>query len=247
MGLSIKNWNRFQHFKDRRPPWIKLYRDLLDDMEWHELDPKASKMLVMLWLIASEHSDGELPDIKTIAFRLRISIAECKLLISKLSHWVKTDDINEISDRYQSVRPERETETESETESETDIRTQNNFDEVKEAYPKRGGGQRWQDAERFYNTRIQEGVTHQEILAGVLRYRDYCNQTGKTGTEYVQQAATFFGRNQGYKEPWTMPSIVQDIRQLSAPERVRMAMNKKDERIIDVQQVDVFDLTKLVR
>jgi hypothetical protein len=49
---------------------VKLYRDLLDDMEWHQLEPRAAKALVMLWLIASEN-DGQLPEAKTLAFRLR--------------------------------------------------------------------------------------------------------------------------------------------------------------------------------
>ncbi len=113
MKISIKGWSHFQHFKDRRPPWIKLYRDLLDDIEWHELDPKAAKMLVMLWLIASEN-DGQLPDYKTLSFRLRISVADVKSLISKLSHWLIQDDINVISQRYQSDSTETETETETE-------------------------------------------------------------------------------------------------------------------------------------
>ena len=69
---KIKNWHKFQHFKDRKPPWVKLYRDLLDDIDWHELDSKAAKVLVMLWLIASEE-DGQIPEIKRLAFRLRIS------------------------------------------------------------------------------------------------------------------------------------------------------------------------------
>ena len=68
---SVKGWARFQHFKDRRPPWIKLYRDILDDVEWHELDPASAKALVMLWLIASEN-EGNLPSIKVLAFRSRL-------------------------------------------------------------------------------------------------------------------------------------------------------------------------------
>ena len=51
--MRIKNWERFQHFKDRRPPWIKLYRELLDDPDWHDLAGDDAKFLVMLWLIAS--------------------------------------------------------------------------------------------------------------------------------------------------------------------------------------------------
>jgi hypothetical protein len=120
--MKIKNWTKFQHFKDRRPPWVKLYRDILDDLEWHELDPLAAKVLVMLWLIASEN-DGCIPDNKTLAFRLRLTEVKTKEIIIKLSHWLEQDDINAISDRYQSDRPERETETETKKETKREIAT----------------------------------------------------------------------------------------------------------------------------
>jgi len=118
--MKIKNWSKFQHFKDRKPPWVKLYRDLLDDIEWHELDPKAAKVLVMLWLIASE-DEGSIPPNKQLAFRLRMSEKETEVCISKLSHWLEQDDDNVISTRYQDDAPETETETETEKKTETDI------------------------------------------------------------------------------------------------------------------------------
>jgi len=117
--MKIKNWSQFQHFKDRKPPWVKLYRDLLDDMDWHQLDPKAAKMLVMLWLIASEFN-GELPPIKKLAFRLRISEKDTEDVISKLSHWLEQDDISAISERNHSVTPETEGETETKREEKRD-------------------------------------------------------------------------------------------------------------------------------
>jgi hypothetical protein len=115
--MKIKNWSKFQHFKDRKPPWVKLYRDLLDDIEWHELDSKAAKVLVMLWLIASE-DEGSIPPNKQLAFRLRMSENETEVCISKLSHWLEQDDNNVISTRYQDDAPETETETEKKTETE---------------------------------------------------------------------------------------------------------------------------------
>jgi len=118
--MQIKNWKKFQHFKDRKPPWVKLYRDVLDDLEWYELDPLASKVLVMCWLIASE-DDGKLPPAKTLAFRLRMSEKQTNDCLNKLSHWLEQDDISVISDRYQS--DSLETETETETEVETKQRT----------------------------------------------------------------------------------------------------------------------------
>lgn len=100
MTIRVKNWGKFQHFKDRSPPWIKLYRDLLDDMEWHELDAEAAKALVSIWLIASE-KEGELPDIKKLAFRMRMHVSTLESIIFQLSHWLERDDINVISERYQ--------------------------------------------------------------------------------------------------------------------------------------------------
>jgi len=115
--MQIKNWKKFQHFKDRKPPWVKLYRDVLDDLEWYELDPLASKVLVMCWLIASE-DDGKLPPAKTLAFRLRMTEKQTIDCLNKLSHWLEQDDISLISERYQSDSLETETETETETEKE---------------------------------------------------------------------------------------------------------------------------------
>lgn len=100
MSIRVKNWAQFQHFKDRKPIWIKLYRELLDDIQWHELDAKSSKVLVMLWLLASEN-DGNLPDIKTISFRLRMQESDVNTCISKLSHYLEHDDISAISTEYQ--------------------------------------------------------------------------------------------------------------------------------------------------
>ena len=114
--MKIKNWNKFQHFKDRKPPWVKLYRDLLDDIDWHELDAQASKVLVMLWLIASEE-DGNIPATKTLAFRLRMTEKQTIDCLNKLSHWLEQDDISSISERYQNDSLETETYKEKEKET----------------------------------------------------------------------------------------------------------------------------------
>lgn len=108
--LRIRNWAKFQHFKDRKPPWVKLYRDILDDLEWHELEPQAAKILVMLWLIASE-DEGRLPNNTKLAFRLRISEKSLETIVSKLLHWLEHDDISAISQQHQDDTLETEGET----------------------------------------------------------------------------------------------------------------------------------------
>lgn len=124
--MRVKGWAKFQHFKDRKPPWIKLYRDLLDDLEWFQLPPESAKLLINLWLIASENN-GNLPDIKVISFRCHTDIKVISKILPTLSHWLEEseanssmyqDDITVISDRYQDDTLERETEREKETETE---------------------------------------------------------------------------------------------------------------------------------
>jgi len=101
MSVRIRNWNKFQHFNDkRRTIWIKLYIDLLNNFEWHELDPKLSKFLINLWLLAGE-KHGELPSVQAIAFRLRMQEKDVNSMIYQLSSWLEQDDIPLISEEYQ--------------------------------------------------------------------------------------------------------------------------------------------------
>jgi len=128
--IKIRNWDEFQHFKDRTPPWIKLYRYLLDDPEWHELSGDDSKVLVMLWLIASEDKamEGNLPNNKTLSFRLRINESKLNQSLTKLSHWLIIDDIAVISEcNHDDAPEERQSRDKGETE----------FDIFYKAYPKK--------------------------------------------------------------------------------------------------------------
>jgi hypothetical protein len=58
--FSVKNFERFQHYKDRSPPWIKLYNELLDDYEFACLQDASKMHLIAIWLLASR-SDNKLP------------------------------------------------------------------------------------------------------------------------------------------------------------------------------------------
>ena len=109
--IRIKNWHRFQHFKDRRPLWIKLYIDLLDDPEYHKLDPLAAKYLPLIWLVGSLNQ-GTLPETEKLSFRLRITEKQAESVLSKLGHWLEQDDINSISYGYQDDALEKRREEE---------------------------------------------------------------------------------------------------------------------------------------
>jgi hypothetical protein len=59
--LSIKNFRTFQHYKDRNPPWIKLYTALLEDYDFLALSDAARSQLMLIWLVAARMG-GSVPD-----------------------------------------------------------------------------------------------------------------------------------------------------------------------------------------
>lgn len=56
----MKNWEQFQHYKKRNPPWIKLYTHLLDDYEYGALSD-ASKLLALSILMLAAKTGNKLP------------------------------------------------------------------------------------------------------------------------------------------------------------------------------------------
>jgi len=51
--FSVRNWDAFQHYKDRNPPWIKLHNHLLDDYEFESLPDNTKCHLLCIWMLAS--------------------------------------------------------------------------------------------------------------------------------------------------------------------------------------------------
>jgi len=50
MWVVVPNWDRFQHYKDRVPTWIKVYTELAYSAQWRELPLQQRGLLVTLWL-----------------------------------------------------------------------------------------------------------------------------------------------------------------------------------------------------
>lgn len=82
----------------------------------------------------------------------------------------------------------------------------NEFEQAWQAYPKRAGGNSKAAAWKAWKARIKDGVTTEAMLAGVNRYAGYVRATGSVGTQYVKQAATFFGPDRHFEEAWQAPS-----------------------------------------
>jgi len=177
MIVTIKNWARFQHYKARRPPWVRLHRSLLDDRAFAELSDFSSRLLVLLWLIASESTsdDGTITgDIEDIAFRVHRDVDEVLPALQELALrgfvQMGTDDASTVlADRLQ-VAPESCSETETETEKKQTRRKRqvypSEFEVVWNLHrrgPKAKAFEEWRQA-------VPDAITQEELVRALRGY-----------------------------------------------------------------------------
>jgi len=173
--VTIKNWTRFQHYKARRPPWIKLHRSLLDDRAFAELSDYASKLLIQLWLIGSESNDGTIKgDIEDIAFRVHRDSTDVLPALQELALrgfiQMGTDDASNVLAECLQVAPESAPEGEGETEKKQTRRKRrvypSEFEVVWNLHrrgPKAKAHEEWRRA-------VGEVITQEELVKALRGY-----------------------------------------------------------------------------
>ena len=56
--FSIRNWEKFQHYTHRNPPWIRLYRNILHQREYQKLSDTERSHLTGLFILAAEYENN---------------------------------------------------------------------------------------------------------------------------------------------------------------------------------------------
>jgi len=109
--IEIAEWEKFQHYKYRNPPWVKLYSWFLDDDDF-ECMPDASKLLFFCLLsFASRRKNKIRHNFKWLQKKLPI---ESEITSSMLQPLIDAGFINAyqdastpLADRKQSAIPEK--------------------------------------------------------------------------------------------------------------------------------------------
>ncbi len=78
------------------------------------------------------------------------------------------------------------------------------FDDIWPYYPKRSGNNPKPKALKAYEKR-RKSFSFEVIQHGVMRYQAFCEATGKLNTEFVMQAARFFGPDECFTQAWDIP------------------------------------------
>lgn len=213
MRLIPKKWEEFQHYKDRAPAWIKLHRALLDDFAFSCL-PVASRALApMLWLLASEYSDGEISATwEELAFRLRMSVSELEKTVKPLIDAKFFTLEQDASTTLAPCLPREEIEKSKRREDTVDL----DFENFKKEYPKRNGSNPWKPAHDLFRQAVKSGHDLKTIISAARTYRHECERNGIVNTDKVAQAQTWLRQSRfldylGYVEPAAGPAIPDEM------------------------------------
>ena len=78
--IQICGWEKHQHYKNNKPAWIKVYRDVLGNYEiMFQLKPEERWIVIGLWLLAAETNNKINDDLAYLKERLR-----CKVTMEQL-------------------------------------------------------------------------------------------------------------------------------------------------------------------
>jgi hypothetical protein len=110
--IVIPNWEKFQHYRDRDPRWIKNHRSLLTSEEYLDLSPGCRSILHGLWLVYAS-SDGQLRlDTRSISSHLRMRVTMQQLKRLNDAGFIQVSASKPLALRYQLAMPEKEKEKE---------------------------------------------------------------------------------------------------------------------------------------
>lgn len=202
--FRVKNFEKFQHYKDRAPPWIKLYNGLLEDYEFGGL-PDASKMhLIAIWLLASRTGNKMPYDPKWVSGRINATEpVDLELLVSR--GFIVLDQEVQKAERVASKPPaERLTREEGQTqdigkrkeESPTPSAPSSSdaFKRFKAAFPRRDGANPWLPAEKKFNALVKTGVDPEAMIRAATELAREEGARGNIGTKFIPQAITWLNQ-----------------------------------------------------
>lgn len=204
----------YQHYKDRRPAWVKLHRHVLESYDFGCLQD-ASKWLALGTILLASESGNRIPwDEEWVKNRLQMTtLPNFNDLLSIGFIELCDGASNLLAECSVSASPETEKEKEKEREKKlhraahaappdvvSDYTAE--WGAIRALYPKREGAQGWPVAKERYVAHRKAGVSYEEVRRGVQAYAALMDKTGKTGTTLVAQAQTFFGPQRRWEEEY---------------------------------------------
>ena len=138
--LRVRNWSRFQHYRDRNPPWIKLHWEMLASEDWTML-ADASKLLAVVCMLVASRNNGMVPD--NPAYLKRVAYLDKTPNLKPLIDCGFLEKMQADASESKQKQADATTETEGETETEKELSPPDGgFPDLKRL-PKNGHGREY--------------------------------------------------------------------------------------------------------
>jgi hypothetical protein len=122
--LAVCKFDEYQHYKNRKPPWVKFYVKMLDPQHpLNELPVSTRYLFDRLLLLAAEYENAIPNDSELISNLLRMESGTCREGLDQLlkGRWIKekgtkrsaSKRASKVATRFEHQRQRTETETES--------------------------------------------------------------------------------------------------------------------------------------
>lgn len=189
--LHVKNWEEFQHYKDRNPPWIKLHRSLLDDYEFSCLPDASKAHLMLLWLFASQNG-GKIPeDARFLQRKLGLekppdlkALIDHGLLIPEQDASKTLDDCEQGASNVLALARSQETEKRREEER----ARASAFEAFWQAYPRKIA-----KPEALKAWAKISPADYEKIMSAIVVHRN-CDQWTKDDGQFIPHPATWLNK-----------------------------------------------------
>jgi hypothetical protein len=169
--MKVVNWEKWQTYRSDRgtPPWIKVHRNLLTNLEWSLLTDAEKGQLVSIWLVAADKK-GVIPADANILRKF------CQLDSKpNIKKFTELGFIGQLDNHLTPKSPSNDA-PETETETETDYCA---FDDFWEIWPKKKDKSK---AEKVWNKLKVDNETFIRIKNAVEKSKtteDWTKQGGK--------------------------------------------------------------------
>lgn len=223
--LRVKNWEKWQSYrKDRgQPPWIKVHRRILRNLEWVSMSDAERGQLVAIWVLAADH-DGVIPASPEIVQKLCFmskqpnlnKFIELGLLTPNGGHGGCQADATMTPGRRQHDQPKAEAKAETEAKAEaeekntcaltsaraTETPPLELFEKFYAAYPKKKSKD---DALKAFEKRNPSEALLQKML-DALETQKKSHDWIKEGGKYIPYPATWLNRGGWMDQPTEVES-----------------------------------------
>jgi hypothetical protein len=206
--FRVVNFEKFQHYKNRNPPWIKLHMSILTNYEFNQLSDTEKYLLIGLYLLAARTANRIPMDTRYIRDSLRMTTRKVqlkKLIGLKLIEQIQDDGLDNASKvldgRKHDTPPETETETETEedaplTPQGADIPFRDLFEIAWESFPLVIQGRNVRSrAENQWKARINGGDDPNIIIKAV---KNYAKSREKEDDQFTISLQRFIGKERHF-------------------------------------------------